>query len=207
MDESLRLSGFTALDADACVYKCDKDSSFIIISLYVDDLLLFSNSRPSLTAFKAVVSSVFHMKDLGEAKFVLGIEIIRDRSQRTTSLSQAAYVRDMLLTYDMTATSATDVPVQAGVRQAPPDIAYTAPLRDTRRYQAAVGALMFAAVCTRPDISFAVGQLSQYASNPDTSHKNALTQVFRYLRGAIDYRVLLQGHRSKGGPTNSGGLQ
>ena len=55
-----------------------------------------------------------------------------------------------------------------------------------QRYQAAVGALMYAAVSTRPDISFAVGQLSQYASNPDKSHIKALTQVFRYLRGAPD---------------------
>ena len=66
--------------------KKDHSPSFVIISLYVDDLLLFSNDLVALRSFKSVVSSLFKMKDLGEAKFGLGIEIIRNRPQRTNLL-------------------------------------------------------------------------------------------------------------------------
>jgi transposase InsO family protein len=193
IDTTLQASGFSAIDADACVYRQEKGFSVIIISLYVDDLVLFSNDLKSLTSFKAALSTRFKMKDLGEAKFVLGIEIIRDRSKRTIALSQASYTRQLLRTYDMEACNPTDTPVQSSVRLAPPAETFKATVRDIRRYQAAVGALMFASICTRPDITYAVGQLSQYASNPDKSHFHALTQVFRYLRGTVEYRLSYKG--------------
>jgi hypothetical protein len=193
IDDVLHASGFTALDADHCIYRSENDFSYIIISLYVDDLLLFANNLRALTAFKSALSTRFDMKDLGEAKFILGMEIIRDRAHRTIALSQAAYTREMLRTHTMVAANAADTPVQPNVRLAPPAEGFTADPTATRNYQAAVGALMFAAICTRPDISFAVGQLSQYASNPDRSHFSALTQVFRYLRGTIEYRLCYKG--------------
>jgi Reverse transcriptase (RNA-dependent DNA polymerase) len=193
IDDVLRSSGFTPLDADHCVYRSEKGFSHIIVSLYVDDLLLFSNDLRALTAFKAAVSTRFDMKDLGEAKFVLGMEIIRDRAQRSIALSQASYTREMLRTHTMVACNAADTPVQTGVRLAPPAEGFKANPTAIRTYQAAVGALMFAAICTRPDIAFAVGQLSQYASNPDKSHFSALTQCFRYLRGTIEYRLSYKG--------------
>jgi Reverse transcriptase (RNA-dependent DNA polymerase) len=193
MDETLRVSGFQAIDADACVYRQEKGFAVIIISLYVDDLVLFSNDLPALTRFKAALSTRFKMKDLGEVKFILGIQVTRDRAKRTIALSQASYTREILRTYDMEACNATHTPVQPTVRLAPPAETFKASVRDIRRYQAAVGALMFASICTRPDICFAVGQLSQHASNPDKSHFVALAQVFRYLRGTVDYRLSYKG--------------
>jgi hypothetical protein len=52
---------------------------------------------------------------------------------------------------------------------------------------------MWAAICTRPDMSYAVGQLSRYASNPDKSHEAALVQCLRYRRGTVDYRLTYSG--------------
>ena len=133
------------------------------------------------------------MTDLGEAKFILGIEVIRDRSQRTIALSQSAYARDVLRTYRMNECKPSPTPVQPGVKLVSPDNGFEAALSDVRRYQATVGALMWAAICTRPDMSYAVGQLSRYASNPDKSHEAALVQCLRYLRGTVDYRLTYTG--------------
>ena len=205
IDDVLHSSGFSALDADHCIYRTEDGSAHIIISLYVDDLLLFSNNLRALTSFKGALSTRFDMKDLGEATFVLGMEIIRDRAHRTIALSQAGYTREMLRTHTMVAANAADTPVQPNVRLAPPAEDFKADPTATRNYQAAVGALLFAAICTRPDISFAVGQLGQYASNPDRSHFSALTQVFRYLRGTTEYRLCYKGTgRSQDNPTLSG---
>ena len=130
IDGLFRKSGFTALDADNCVYKRERGFSVIIISLYVDDLLLFSNDMPALADFKKQLARHFSMTDLGEAKFVLGIEIIRDRSQRTIALSQSAYARDVLRTYRMNECKPTQTPVQPGVKLAAPENGFEAALSD-----------------------------------------------------------------------------
>ena len=193
IDLALRDAGFIALHADLCIYKHDQGLGFVVVSLYVDDLVLFSNDLRALTSFKRQLAATFAMTDLGEAKFVLGIEVIRDRAQRTIQLSQTAYTRDVVRAYGADASNATHTPVQPGIKLTAPAENFTAEQSAVRRYQSAVGALMWAAICTRPDISYAVGQLSQYASNPDKSHFRALNQCIRYLRGTVDYRLTYKG--------------
>ena len=194
IDGLLRQSGFTALDADNCVYKREDRFSVIVISLYVDDLLLFSNDLPALADFKKQLARHFSMTDLGEAKFILGIEIIRDRTQRTyRTLAECIRARCLASTYGMATCNSAATPVRPDVRLTVPVEGYVAELSDTRRYQAMVGALMWLAICTRPDMSYAVGQLSRYASNPDKPHFDAVTQCLRYLRSTVDYRLTYVG--------------
>ena len=193
IDSALQKAGFVPVPADLCVYRHEQGHDFVIVSLYVDDLLLFSNSTRALTAFKQQLSALFHMTDLGEASFVLGIQIIRNRQQRTIALSQASYSRDVVSSHGADAINAADTPVQSGVRLVAAAEDFVATPLDVQRYQSAVGALMWAAVCTRPDLSYAVGQLSQHASKPDKSHFRALFQCIRYLRGTVDYRLKYTG--------------
>ena len=62
-----------------------------------------------------------------------------------------------------------------------------------REYQAVIGGLMFAMICTRPDIAYAINTLAQFASNPLPVHSQALKRVLRYLRGTIDRRITYTG--------------
>ena len=146
-----------------------------------------------LTSFKRQLSATFHMTDLGDAKLVLGIQFTRNRQQRTIALSQASYARDVVHSYAADASHATDTPTLPTVRLVTALESHTATPRDVQQYQSAVGALMWAAICTRPDLSYAVGQLSQHANNPDKSHFRALFQCIRYLRGTMDYRLTYTG--------------
>jgi hypothetical protein len=195
IDATLRTQQFTSLDADHCVYVRQQGSVIIIIALYVDDLLLFSNSLTDLNALKATLATAFTMTDLGEATFILGIQIKRDRAARTLTLSQSAYAVDILTRHDMKNCNEVATPTQPGLKlvksteQATPD--------DIRKYQAGVGAVMFLMCCTRPDISYAVNSLSQFSSNPDQSHKNALKHLLRYIKGTTHYGITY--HGTKGG--------
>ena len=85
------MTGFVENKVDHCIYLKTSGSKFIFLVLYVDDILLSSNVN-LLHETKAPLSKTFKMKDLGEASFVLGIEIHRDRSQNLLGLSQRAYV-------------------------------------------------------------------------------------------------------------------
>ena len=86
-DEVITFLGFVENKVDHCIYLKTSGSKFIFLVLYVDDTLLASNDVNLLHETKDLLSKTFEMKDLGEASFVLGIEIHRDISQNLLGLS------------------------------------------------------------------------------------------------------------------------
>ena len=95
-DQTIRNFGFKENVEDNCVYAKFKNEKFIFLVLYVDDILLASSVVSLLLETKKFLSSKFDMNDLGEASFVLGIEIHRDRSKGVLGLSQKAYIEKSL---------------------------------------------------------------------------------------------------------------
>ena len=80
-------NGFTMVEEDHCVCIKRSKGSFIILSLYVDDILLASNDMEMIITTKGWLSSNFEMKDMGEADYILGVKILRDRSKKLLGLS------------------------------------------------------------------------------------------------------------------------
>jgi transposase InsO family protein len=195
MDVALQAQGFTALAADQCVYMRVHDGRIVIIALYVDDLLLASNHLATLTTAKASLAQQFEMDDLGEASFILGIDIRRDRAARTLSIGQSAYVTAILQRHGMEDCNPAKVPIArdmvALLAKSADDLVVSD--TDTREYQSMIGGIMFAMLCTRPDIAFAVTRLAQFASKPSPEHRKALKHLLRYLRGTIDQRITYVG--------------
>jgi hypothetical protein len=91
--------GLRSLLADYSVFT-NKDRT-LIVALYVDDLLLFSKTLGEIQPLKKALSLAFEMKDLGEAKYVLGINITRNRAEKTLVIDQEHYVRDLLREYGL----------------------------------------------------------------------------------------------------------
>ena len=87
-DKTIKEFRFKENVEDNCVYAKFKNGKYIFLILYVDDILLASSDVSLLRETKSFLSSHFEMKDLGEAKFVLGIEIHRDRNKGVLGLSQ-----------------------------------------------------------------------------------------------------------------------
>jgi transposase InsO family protein len=191
IDQALKREGFKSLSAETCIYLRREGNLTIIIALYVDDLLLASSDLPALTALKAKLASLFEMSDLGEASYVLGMEIKRDRATRTLTINQRTYVRSVLRTHGMEHCKPNKEPMDHRSRLVKSD-AQCEPGR-VRQFQSVIGALMFAAICTRPDIAYAVSTLSQFASDPSTDHEQAVKRVLRYLQGTSDLGLRYQG--------------
>ena len=195
MDDALKEHGFTALAADQCVYTRVQDGHVIVIALYVDDLLLASDDLTTLAKLKRALAARFEMEDMGEASFILGIDIRRDRTARTVSIGQAAYVTAVLQRHGMNDCKPAVAPMSrdaaSDLVKSPDDLVVTE--ATTREYQAIIGGVMFAMLCTRPDIAFAVTRLAQYASKPSPAHMVALKHLMRYLRGTIDQRITYTG--------------
>ena len=100
-DSTIRKFGFQENIEDNCVYTKFKNGKYIFLILYVDDILLASSDVNLLLETKKFLSSKFDIKDLGEASFVLEIEIHRDREKEVLRLSQKAYLEKILKKYSM----------------------------------------------------------------------------------------------------------
>ncbi|KAL1338001.1 hypothetical protein AAHE18_10G179200 [Arachis hypogaea] len=132
------------------------------------------------------------MKDLGNAFFVLGIEILIDRSQGILGLSQKRYIEKILSRYGMKNCRLMDTPVAKGdkfsLKQCPKNDLERTAMHD-KPYASALGSLMYAQVCTRLDISFIVKVLGRYLSNPGMDHWTAVKRVMCYLKRTKDYML------------------
>ena len=185
-DEIVTSLGFKENDADQCIYMLMNVGSFVIMVLYVDDILLASNDMNLLNETKQMLSEHFEMKDLGDASFVLGIQIHRDRSLGMLGLSQKSYIEKLLKRFNMSACSHVSTPIQKGETFSKAQCPQNDDEREKMKnvpYASAVGSLMYAQVCTRPDIAYAVGVLGRYLSNPGQKHWTAAKRVMRYLQG------------------------
>ena len=185
--------GFKRCNADYSIYYYQEGPTQIIISAYVDDLLIMSNNLLHLQETKMKLGNIFAMRDLGEISSYLGIEIKRDRKNKTISLSQTKYIEDILKKYGMENCRPISTPMDMN-RKLSKEMCPKTPeeIEDMKNipYQSAVGSLMYLMLGTRPDIAFAVGAVSQYNSNYGKEHWQAVKRIFRYLQ-ATKYMQLI----------------
>jgi hypothetical protein len=115
-DRTIRNFGFKENVEDNYIYAKFKNGKYILLILYVDDILLASSDVNLLQETKKILSSKFDMKDLGEASFVLGIEIYRDRRNGVLRLSQKAYIEKVLKKFSMHKCNPSPAPIVKGDR-------------------------------------------------------------------------------------------
>ena len=203
IDSALSELGLKPTMSDNGIFVLREASTIVYILLYEDDLLLISNDVGLLKSIKAELSRRFDMKDLGEAQFILGIQIYRDRAQRCISLSQSEYVKTILSPFNMGESKPASTQLPIGIKllreeQSTPsnEDSETAKARQDDMnevpYAQAVGALMYAAMGTRPDITYSTTTLSQFLQRPTRQHWIALKRVLRYLRGTQQAQLVYQ---------------
>eukprot|EP01018_Ginkgo_biloba_P031117 Gb_21340 [translate_table: standard] len=173
-DSFMVSQNFTRSEYDHCVYfKKLENDVFIILVLYVDDMLVASKSTIEINRLKAQLARTFDMKDLGAAKQILGIEIHRDRKHGKMWLSQQKYVEKILMRFGMNSVKLVNIPLASHFKLSSslcPSNKEEKDFMSRVPYAHAVGSLMYAMVSTRPDISHAVGVVSRYMANPGKEH-------------------------------------
>jgi hypothetical protein len=133
----------------------------------------------------------YKIMNLGPARQFLGIEIHRDGTG--VSLSQKAYITTILRRFDMEHSQGISTPMDPNVTLDLAEDRGEKELEDIIDYQAVVGSLMYAALATRPDVSYAVAALCRYNSQPFTSHMTAAKRVLQYLKSTADFRLHVNG--------------
>jgi Reverse transcriptase (RNA-dependent DNA polymerase)/gag-polypeptide of LTR copia-type len=186
----LKQLGLEPLDSDMSVFH----GNGLIVAVYVDDLLIAGPDMTEIDKLKKGLSDKFRMEDLGPCSYYLGMKVTRDRPNRTIKLSQKGYLEKVLKDFGMwDCNTKHDTPMETSPKHMVPETKMQASVEDKRRYQSAVGSLMYAMLGTRPDIAFAVSVVSRFASNPNDHHMKAVKRIFRYLRGTIDLELTFSG--------------
>ncbi|CAL8992142.1 unnamed protein product, partial [Prunus brigantina] len=195
-DEVIKTYGFTKNILDSCIYVKVSGRHFIILILYVDDILLASSNLTLLHDVKVFLSKHFEIIDLGEASYVLGIEISRDRKRDYLGLSQKGYIEKILKRFNMMDCVGGDVPINKGDKlsreQAPKKNQEKLEISD-KPYASLVGSLMYAQVYTRPDIAFPISVLGRFQSNLGQAHWVPGKKVMRYLQRTKDFKLIYKG--------------
>ena len=190
IDNYLKSSSYIQSDADPCIYyKCENINGkriIVIMVVYVDDTIICSNDTATLQAEKKKLCERFEMDDRGELHHILGMQVKRDRSKKRLTIDQNIYLKDVLKRFGMENCKPVSTPVEPG-KKFSKLIEEKDAFDDVRMYQAAIGSLNYAAIATRPDLSVAVGMLSQHMRNPSLEHWTGVKRVFRYIQGTIDY--------------------
>ena len=195
-NEKIKEFGFSRSKDESCVYVKSSGSIVVFLVLYVDDILLIGNDIPTLQSVKTWLGKCFAMKDLGEAAYILGIRIYRNRSKRLIGLSQSTYLDKILKRFNMLDSKKGYLPMQHGTvlskKQEPSNVAELEKMSRVP-YASAVGSIMYAMTCTRPDVSFALSMVSRFQGNPGESHWTAVKNILKYLRRTKDLLLVYGG--------------
>ena len=155
------------MEEDHWVYLKHSNNGFVILPLYVDDILLAGNSKEMIDTTKRRLSSNFEMKDMGESSYILDVKIVRDRAKKLLGLSQETYIKRMLERYHMQDSKLMDTPIDKSLSLSCDMCPETLEKKEKMSrvpYANAVGSLMYAMMCTHPDICYVVGLVSRYYS-------------------------------------------
>ncbi|KAL0336659.1 UNVERIFIED_CONTAM: Retrovirus-related Pol polyprotein from transposon TNT 1-94 [Sesamum radiatum] len=155
--------------------------SFIIVCLYVDDMLIMGSNRDIILTTKKMLTKHFDMKDMGLADVILGIKI--SKTSDGLALSQSHYVETILKKFKAYESPPAKTPVDLNLHLAKNKDEPECQIE----YSRIIGSLMYIMNCTRPDIAYAVNKLSRFTSNPSKDHWKGLIRVLRYLKYTSNY--------------------
>lgn len=191
VDTFLQQQGFSKCSVEFGIYVWyPNQADMIVVCLYVDDLLVTGSNQSIIERFKGSMRSEFEMTDLGTLNYFLGLEF--QYSSQGIVLHQRRYVQEVLRRFNMENCKEVATPIETNAKLSLDEEGISV---DGTLYKQIVGSLRF--ICnSRPDISYGVGLISRFMSNPKASHLVAAKRVLRYLKGTQNYGILFPRGRS-----------
>jgi len=171
--------------ADSSLFVYHSHQTIIYLLVYVDDIIITSNSSSQVSHLVIALRKVFELKDLGALSYFLGIQILPSKFGLT--LCQFKYALDVLHKFKMETSKPTKTPCCPNVHLTPFDGSI---LSDPSKYRSMVGAFQYLTFKC-PDLVFSVHQLCQFMHHPTTSHLEAAKCVLHYVQGIYILEFIL----------------
>jgi len=190
LSSKLKELGLEPIYEDACVFHDGK----ILVFFYVDDIIVMfrKESQARFEQVKRGLFQAYEMKDLGELKWFLGIQIIRDRLNRKLWLCQSAYIEKIAARFHLQGIGRTraDIPMKTNNL-----VKYEgeASANSVEFYQSKVGSVQYPATITRADVARTTTKLAEFLLNPGPVHHEAADQCIRYLHNTKNLAICYSG--------------
>jgi len=177
--------GFEQSASDHSLFVRHRNSSFLALLVYVDDIVIASNDQAAVDDLKFFLANRFKLKDLGNLKYFLGLEVARSHSG--ISICQRRYALELLSETGYLACKPVSVPMEPNLKisQSEGEL-----LEDPTVYRRLIGRLLYLTI-TRPDICYSVNRLSQFLTTPRLPHLQAAHRILRYIKGAPGQGIFL----------------
>ena len=190
IDGVLVVTGFKPTQSDPCTYTHGSGVTLIILTLYVDDILITGKDPTLVEQKKKELKERFERTDMGEVSCILEMEATRDNDEGTLAITQTAYIDNILEQFGRQDANAAHTPGYG------PELSTEQPedkllgVEATKLYQSITGSLLYLAQCTRYDLCYAVNPLTGACSKPAEIHMTAVKHALRYLRGTTDLSIV-----------------
>ncbi|KAL0374745.1 UNVERIFIED_CONTAM: Retrovirus-related Pol polyprotein from transposon RE2 [Sesamum radiatum] len=182
--------GFVQSAHDHCLFTKSTPQGLMALLLYVDDILITGPSISDIQTVKNYLHALFTIKDIGDARYFLGLEIARNSTG--LYVAQTKYIVDIIKDTGLEQAKAASTPFPPGLKLSTDCGAL---LQKPDSYRRLVGRLLYLGF-TRPDISHSVQQLSQFLTQPCESHWQAAIHVVRYLKGCTSIGLFFPSQNS-----------
>lgn len=182
--------GFNEGTSDPCLFIMRTGGNIMYILIYVDDILIAAPTSEDSKSIESKLGKVFPIKALGNAKYFLGMRIVRNRSAKTVKLLQDSYIERVAKRFGFENIRTSHVPMFENLEL----FSVKKKRLDTSLpYRELVGCLMYISVSTRPDIMYAVSRLARFNACYSEEHWIAAKNVLRYLVGTKSMGLIFQG--------------
>lgn len=183
----IRKFDFKTSESDPCVFVRNGKNGTMILAIYVDDGIIASEDEEAIFPVIDHLRKEFEIK-VFEVECFLGLEINRE-SDGSIIVNQRAYAQKILQRFGMMDCHAVSTPLDTSQNLSD----FEADEEVNFPYREAVGSLMYLAVATRPDITFAVGNVSRYLEKPAEAHVNAVKRILKYVKGTLTMGIRFDG--------------
>lgn len=181
--EFLQKFQFKACASDNCVFVGSIAGRKFFLAIWIDDGLVAATTDQDISELILFLQREFAIK-VADGSFFVGLQINR-LSDGSIHLNQSTYAKKVLAKFNMMDAYPVDTPADANTKL----LANLDGKLTVFPYREAVGSLMYLAIATRPDISFAVGLASRYLNQPNENHTNAVKRILKYIKGTINFGI------------------
>ncbi|KAE8731219.1 Detected protein of unknown function [Hibiscus syriacus] len=188
---AMKQHGYTQAQSDHIMFYKHNNGKIAILIVYVDDIVMTGDNTVELESLKNFLSNQFEVKDIGQLKYFLGMEVAR--SSKGIIISQRKYVIDILKEIGLLGCKPVATPIDPNQKLEKED--GVEPV-DKNRYQKLVGKLIYLDH-TRPDIAFVVSLVSQFMHCPSERHFKAVYRILHYLKGSPGKGIMFSKNGSR----------
>lgn len=176
-------NGFEMGAVDKTLFTLHSGIDFLLVQIYVDDIIFGGSSHALVAQFSDVMSREFEMSMMGELTFFLGLQI--KQTKEGIFVHQTKYSKELLKKFDMADCKPIATPMATTSSLGPDEDGEEV---DQREYRSMIGSLLYL-TASRPDIHFSVCLCARFQASPRTSHRQAVKRIFRYIKSTLEYGI------------------